>query len=148
MKQECVNRRDFLKLGLAAGAATALATGFPRFSLANVKTVTLSDCLDMTPEAIAEHSRMVMVSMSIYDGYKNVYGFALDRDAVIASQLLHDLHKPWVFQWQASGESRTEQKLAGTGEHHPSTGACPPTSAWPRPAPTTTRDGKRMSRAR
>ncbi len=38
---------------------------------------------------------------------------------VIASQALHDLHKPWVFQWGADGESRTEHPLAGTGQHHP-----------------------------
>ena len=38
---------------------------------------------------------------------------------VVGSQVLHDLHKSWVFQWGADGESRTELKLAGTGEHHP-----------------------------
>ena len=37
---------------------------------------------------------------------------------VIASQVLHDLQKPWVFQWGENGESRTEKPLAGTGEHH------------------------------
>ena len=42
----------------------------------------------------------------------------LDRDVVLASQLLHDLHKPWVFQWQADGTCRKEEPLAATGEHH------------------------------
>jgi hypothetical protein len=60
-----------------------------------------------------------MMSLALYENYQSIYGFTLDRDVVIASQILHDLHKPWVFQWQANGESRTEAKLAGTGEHHP-----------------------------
>jgi hypothetical protein len=221
-----LSRRSFLKLGAAAGAtAAAAAVAFPRFSLANVKTVSLSQCTRMTPEAMAENSRMVMdslaylknvvatisdpeirggvegimrnpaptlmadlmdeqnrkavytelqsrglvaedlafadflpptenpyrsphpfiagpgsgygshhaypgglithtavntmVSLSLFDHYREVYGFRLDRDVVIASQVLHDLHKPWVFQWHPkTGESRTERKLAGTGEHH------------------------------
>ncbi len=224
MEGNGLNRREFLGLGMAAGAAAVAATAFPKFSLANVRTVTLADCLDMTPEEMAEGSRMVMDSwkyiqdvtktienndiretvqgilrhpaptftaelmdernrkevymelsakglvtdtpfedflpltenpyksphpfiagpgsgygshhsypgglvthtalnamaaLSLYEGYKTVYGYALDRDAIIASQVLHDLHKPWVFQWQADGESRTERKLGGTGEHHP-----------------------------
>lgn len=218
-----VDRRHFLKLGLAAGATAAVTMAFPKFSLANIKNTNLADCLEMTPEQIASSSKMVMdsltyiqdvaesiedekirkiveeilvnpaptfmenfmdeknkkevyeelsaagmttdlkfesflpqtadpknspfpfiagpgsgyashhaypgglvthtalntmVSLALYEGYKNTYGFSVDRDAVIASQILHDLHKPWVFQWQANGESRTEQKLAGTGEHH------------------------------
>ncbi len=59
-----------------------------------------------------------MITLGIVDAYKNVYGVELDRDAALASQLLHDLHKPWVFQWGVSGESRNENALAGTGEHH------------------------------
>jgi len=223
MMQNDLDRRNFLKLGLAAGATATISMGFPKFSMANIKSTELSDCMEMNPEDIAKNSRMVMdswkyiqdltasiqdaktreivqgvlrhpaptfmenlmdeknkketyktlthagmtenlpfesflpdtvnpfksalpfiagpgsgysshhaypgglvthtalnamVSMSILEGYKNTYGFALDRDTVIASQLLHDLHKPWVFQWQKNGESRTEKKLAGTGEHH------------------------------
>jgi hypothetical protein len=58
------------------------------------------------------------ISLSIFDTYRDVYGFDLDRDAVVVSQMLHDLHKPWVFAWGESGESRPEKPLAGTGEHH------------------------------
>ena len=47
-----------------------------------------------------------------------MFGLKLDRDVVLASQLLHDLHKPWVFQWQADGTCRKEEPLAATGEHH------------------------------
>ncbi|MDD3312362.1 twin-arginine translocation signal domain-containing protein [Pseudodesulfovibrio sp.] len=71
------------------------------------------------PGGLATHTDLnVRVSLSIYDGYRSVYDYLLDRDVVLAAQLLHDLHKPWVFQWDANGESRTELKLAGTGEHH------------------------------
>jgi len=59
------------------------------------------------------------VSVALYDGYRQVYDYMLDRDVVIAAQLLHDLHKPWVFQWDAQGESRGGMQLGGTGEHHP-----------------------------
>ncbi|BCS89371.1 twin-arginine translocation signal domain-containing protein [Pseudodesulfovibrio sediminis] len=72
------------------------------------------------PGGLATHTGLnVQVSMAIHDNYKQTYNYLLDRDVVIAAQLLHDLHKPWVFQWDKSGESRTERKLAGTGEHHP-----------------------------
>ncbi len=72
------------------------------------------------PGGLATHTDLnVRVSKALADGYSSVYGYALDRDVVIASQLLHDLHKPWVFQWHKDAESRTELKLAGTGEHHP-----------------------------
>lgn len=220
-----VKRREFLRMGLAAGAAGAALMAFPRFSLAKVKAAKMDDILTMTPEQMARSSRLVtdswdyllkaansisdyelrakvrgilqnpaptfvaqirddndkkaiyselkakglisdknvglgkflpatkdpaksphpflagpgsgytshhsypgglvthtaanvMISQSIYDTYKDIYGYDLNRDYVIASQLLHDLHKPWVFQWGQDGESRTELKLAGTGEHH------------------------------
>jgi hypothetical protein len=58
------------------------------------------------------------ITLAIFDTYKDIYGFALDRDTVVVSQMLHDLHKPWVFAWSESGASRPEQTLAGTGEHH------------------------------
>ncbi|MHC1790998.1 metal-dependent phosphohydrolase [Solidesulfovibrio sp.] len=58
------------------------------------------------------------ITLAIFDTYKTAYDLTLDRDAVIVSQMLHDLHKPWVFAWGATGASRGEQSLAGTGEHH------------------------------
>ena len=71
------------------------------------------------PGGLATHTDLnVRVSMSLADNYLDVYDYLLDKDTVIASQLLHDMQKPWVFQWQKNGESRTENKLAGTGEHH------------------------------
>lgn len=72
------------------------------------------------PGGLATHTDLnVRVSTALADGYATVYSYALDRDVVLASQLLHDLHKPWVFQWHKDGTARTEMKLAGTGEHHP-----------------------------
>lgn len=58
------------------------------------------------------------LSAAIHEYYEKTFNFALDRDVVLAAQLLHDLHKPWVFQWQKDASSRTEETLAGTGEHH------------------------------
>lgn len=71
------------------------------------------------PGGLATHTACNMkISLSIFEAYRDVYGFDLDRDAVVTSQMLHDLHKPWVFAWGPTGESRTEKPLAGTGEHH------------------------------
>lgn len=72
------------------------------------------------PGGVVTHTAAnLMLSDALYNNYKKVYGFDMDRDVIIASQALHDLHKPWVFQWGADGESRTEHPLAGTGQHHP-----------------------------
>lgn len=72
------------------------------------------------PGGLVTHTALnVQVSLALYEGYRDIYEYMLDRDVVVASQILHDLHKPWVFQWQEDGASRTELKLAGTGEHHP-----------------------------
>lgn len=60
----------------------------------------------------------VRITSNIVDTYNTVYGYNVDKDIAMAAQLLHDLHKPYVFQWGADAASRTEQTLAGTGEHH------------------------------
>ena len=60
----------------------------------------------------------VKITSAIVDTYEQVYGYKIDRDVAMTAQLLHDLHKPYVFQWQADASYRTEQPLAGTGEHH------------------------------
>jgi len=59
-----------------------------------------------------------MITRGIVDAYKDIYGYNVNRDVTIAAQILHDLHKPYVFQWQENASSRTEQPLAGAGEHH------------------------------
>lgn len=217
-----MDRRDFLRLGVTAGAVVVAANAFPNFSWADVRQVRLGDCLAMTPGEMAKNSKLVRdswkylqttvatmqdakvkkvvtemlnnpaptflapftdgkkeqvynelqakklidgvamadflppitdikkspqpfntapgsgyqshhaypggvvthtalnlkASLAIFQGYKETYGYTLDRDTVIASQVLHDIHKGWVFQWGSDGSSRTELKLAGTGEHH------------------------------
>lgn len=60
----------------------------------------------------------VAITRNIVETYVSVYGYSVDGEIAVAAQLLHDLHKPWVFQWQTDGSSRKEQALAGTGEHH------------------------------
>ncbi len=42
----------------------------------------------------------------------------MDYDAAVGGEILHDLHKPWVFAWQDDHSCRKEQLLAATGEHH------------------------------
>lgn len=71
------------------------------------------------PGGLVTHTALNVASCkALYDNYVDVFGLKLDRDVVLASQLLHDLHKPWVFQWQADGTCRKEETLAATGEHH------------------------------
>jgi len=71
------------------------------------------------PGGLATHVAVnVKAAIGFYDAYKDVYGYPASRDIVVAAQTLHDLHKPWVFQWQESGASRTEYPIAGTGAHH------------------------------
>jgi hypothetical protein len=60
----------------------------------------------------------VRSSLGLFSGYHDTFGIALDRDVVLAAQLLHDLHKPWVFQWQTDASSLPEYTIAGTGGHH------------------------------
>jgi hypothetical protein len=60
----------------------------------------------------------VRSSLGLFAGYHETFGFTLDRDVVLAAQLLHDLHKPWVFQWQTDASALPEYTVAGTGDHH------------------------------
>jgi len=61
----------------------------------------------------------IAISFGILEAYSRVLGIEnLDRDVVLAAQMLHDIQKPWVFQWQEDGSSRKEAKLCDTGEHH------------------------------
>lgn len=224
MFDSVMDRRGFLRLGVTTGALALAASTMTQFSWADVRQVTLSECMGMSPEEMAKKSKRVMdswdylqkttatvkdaqvqkviadilanpapsfveplvsgnakqavwdelnagklidgvaleaflptvrdpkkspqpflsapgsgyqshhsypgglvthtalnlkVSLALCEGYRETYGYELDRDVVIASQVLHDLHKPWVFQWNEDGASRTELTLAGTGEHHP-----------------------------
>ena len=57
-------------------------------------------------------------ALALSDAYRANAGIALDRDMVVAAQLLHDLHKPWVFQWTEDGALLPEYTIAGTGAHH------------------------------
>ncbi len=71
------------------------------------------------PGGLAVHTALnVQSSLGLYKGYYDTYGFKLNRDTVLAAQLLHDLHKPWVFQWREDASSLPEYTVAGTGAHH------------------------------
>lgn len=71
------------------------------------------------PGGLAVHTALnVQSSLGLYKGYFDTYGFKLNRDTVLAAQLLHDLAKPWVFQWREDAASLPEYTIAGTGAHH------------------------------
>lgn len=71
------------------------------------------------PGGLATH--VALNTLSIQDllkNYNGVFDCALNADTAVAAELLHDLHKPWVFQWNQDNSSRKEEPCAGTGEHH------------------------------
>jgi hypothetical protein len=71
------------------------------------------------PGGLVVHTALnVQSSLGLCQGYHDTYGVLLDRDVVLAAQLLHDLHKPWVLQWREDGASLPEDQIAGTGAHH------------------------------
>ena len=71
------------------------------------------------PGGLATHVAVnVKAALGFYNAYKDIFQYPMSRDIVIAAQALHDLHKPWVFQWQSDGSSRKEYALAGAGSHH------------------------------
>jgi len=71
------------------------------------------------PGGLATHTAVnIRSSLNVYQAYFETFDYKLDRDIVIAAQALHDLHKPWVFQWQEDGTCLKEITLAGQGAHH------------------------------
>ena len=71
------------------------------------------------PGGLCTHVALNVVSAeSLVAAYNNIDGLKLDFDHAVGGEILHDLHKPWVFQWEADNACRKEEALAGTGEHH------------------------------
>jgi hypothetical protein len=71
------------------------------------------------PGGLALHTALNLESsLGLFEGYRRIDDTVVDRDVVIASQLLHDQQKPWVFQWLSDGSSRKEVSIASAGEHH------------------------------
>lgn len=58
------------------------------------------------------------ITVGICETYKDVFHYDVDYDTAVAAQALHDIEKPFVFQWQEDGSSRKEYTIAGQGAHH------------------------------
>lgn len=58
------------------------------------------------------------ISEGVVNTYKLIFGYAVNNDIVLSAQALHDLAKPWVFQWNSDGTCLKEYTIAGTGAHH------------------------------
>ena len=50
--------------------------------------------------------------------YEDVFCYDVHTDMALAGQLLHDIMKTFVFQWQPGGASLKEYTIAGQGAHH------------------------------
>lgn len=71
------------------------------------------------PGGLSTHvSANVHITESIIRTYEEVFCYSVKSDIALAGQLLHDIMKPFVFQWQADGSSLKEYTIAGQGAHH------------------------------
>lgn len=71
------------------------------------------------PGGLATHvSANVHITESIVNTYEEVFCYSVNSDIALAGQLLHDIMKPFVFQWQPDGSSLKEYTIAGQGAHH------------------------------
>ncbi len=71
------------------------------------------------PGGLVTHTAVnVEITKSILSTYSHIMDYEHGYDIAVAGQLLHDLAKPWVFQWQKDGSSLPEYTIAGTGAHH------------------------------
>ncbi|VBB07416.1 Hypothetical protein LUCI_2665 [Lucifera butyrica] len=71
------------------------------------------------PGGLSAHvATNIKITLSLYQTYNQIFAYKVDKDVILAAQALHDLHKPWVFQWQDNDSSLPELIIAGTGAHH------------------------------
>ncbi len=71
------------------------------------------------PGGLATHVNCNMhITDYICRTYEDVFCYSVNRDIAVAAQALHDISKPFVFQWNADGSSLTEYTIAGQGAHH------------------------------
>jgi len=71
------------------------------------------------PGGLVTHTTAnVTILLGIYHAYEDVFADSCDYDTAVAGEILHDLAKPYVFQWQKDGSSLKEYTIAGTGAHH------------------------------
>lgn len=71
------------------------------------------------PGGLVTHTAVnVQITKAILRSYQEVMGYKKDWFIAIAAQLLHDLAKPYVFQWNEDGSCLQEYQIAGTGAHH------------------------------
>ena len=77
------------------------------------------------PGGLATHTAVnVEITKSILTTYSHIMDYEYGYDMAVAGQLLHDLAKPWVFQWNKDGSCLKEYTIAGTGAHHIFSIAC------------------------
>lgn len=71
------------------------------------------------PGGLATHTAVnVEITKAILQTYSDIMDYEYGYDMAVAGQLLHDLAKPWVFQWNKDGSCLKEYTIAGTGAHH------------------------------
>lgn len=83
------------------------------------------------PGGLAVHvAYNATIARQMIQNYDNVYGKSIGADSMpmnvdfaLAAPLWHDMQKGNVIQWNEDGSLFAEQQIAGTGAHHPLSGA-------------------------
>lgn len=71
------------------------------------------------PGGLATHvDSNLHITVALCKTYQEVFHYNVNYDIAVAAQALHDIEKPFVFQWQPDGSSRKEYTLTGQGAHH------------------------------
>lgn len=118
--------QKLLKAGLVDPSVTSIDKLFPRL-----------ESLDLNPQpffsapgsgygshhsypgGLVTHTAVnVQITKAILLSYADIMDYEYAYDIAMAGQLLHDLAKPWVFQWNQDGSCLKEYTIAGTGAHH------------------------------
>ncbi len=70
------------------------------------------------PGGLAVHVALnVETSLACHAMYEKYYGYALDRDVILAAQIAHDIAKVQIHRWHPDGSFRTDYPVAGKGGH-------------------------------
>ena len=70
------------------------------------------------PGGLAVHVALnIETSLAFCGMYEKYYGYALDRDVILAAQIAHDIAKIQIHQWRPDGSYRADYPVAGKGGH-------------------------------
>lgn len=111
--------QDVCRRVMTAAAMKARRMMYFRFlaSMADVMKSSLDEDQWQVEEG-AEGQDQHEDEIQVIHTYEDVFCYDVHTDMALAGQLLHDIMKTSVFQWQPGGASLKEYTIAGQGAHH------------------------------